>query len=71
MGAIHHVPSASTVLWKSKNIWCTASVTSNDHIEICLSMEGVVVNRAVFAALEPASRYSVQLMHAYDPLRAA
>lgn len=54
-----------TLLWKRGPMRCTGLVLAADHIEINMSIGGVVFSHQVFAEYDVAARYAIDQMHAY------
>jgi len=54
-----------SVLWESGAITCMCLVLASDHIEISLTVNGVVIDREVFSDSESASQHAIDRMHAY------
>jgi hypothetical protein len=59
------VVKTGSVLWESGAITCICLVLANDHIEIRLTVNGVVIDREVFSDAESASQHAIDQMHAY------
>ena len=53
------------MLWESGAITCICLVLAIDHIEITLTVNGVVIDREVFSDAESASQHAIDQMHAY------
>ena len=53
------------VLWKKRRIVCTCLIAAPDDIEIALVAGGVVVQSGRFNNADKASRFAIDLMHAY------
>jgi hypothetical protein len=59
------VVKTGSVLWESGAITCICLVHAIDHIEIRLTVNGVVIDREVFSDAESASQHAIDQMHAY------
>jgi hypothetical protein len=59
------VVKTGSVLWESGAITCICLVLAIDHIEITLTVNGVVIDREVFSDGESASQHAIEQMHAY------
>jgi hypothetical protein len=54
------------VVWEKRNLRCTCLRVSPNHIEMCLTVGSVVVERQVFQDASAASAFALDKMHAYD-----
>jgi hypothetical protein len=59
------VVKTGCVLWESGAITCVCLVLAIDHIEISLTVNGVVIDCEVFSDAESASQHAIDQMHAY------
>ena len=59
------VVKTGSVLWESGAVTCICLVLATDHIEISLTVNGVVIDREVFSDAESASQHAIDQMHAY------
>ena len=56
------------VLWEKGPVCCTRlAVVTPDEIEITLSVNGVCIERRVFADANAAAAYALDKMRAYNP----
>ena len=53
------------VLWRIGNATCTCLTFALDHIEITLTVDGVVAQSGWFDRHEEASRFAIDMRHAY------
>ena len=56
---------AGIVLWRIGNATCTCLTVALDHIEITLTVDGVVAQSGWFDRHEEASRFAIDMRHAY------
>lgn len=56
------------VVWEKRNLRCTCLSVSPNHIEICLILDSLVVERQVFQDAGAAAAFALDKMHAYDGL---
>ena len=56
---------AGIVLWQVGNATCTCLTVALDHIEITLTVDGVVAQSGWFDRHEDASRFAIDMRHAY------
>ena len=53
------------VLWQVGSATCTCLTVALDHIEITLTVDGVVAQSGWFDRHEDASRFAIDMRHAY------
>ena len=56
---------AGIVLWQVGSATCTCLTVALDHIEITLTVDGVVAQSGWFDRHEDASRFAIDMRHAY------
>jgi len=62
----HSAIRKPTLLWETRGIRCSCLIVAIDHIEISMTLDGVLLHLEVFADQEPATQYAIDKMHAYD-----
>jgi hypothetical protein len=53
------------VLWKAGNVTCSCLTVALDHIEIVVTVDGVVAQSGWFDHHEEASRFAIEMRRAY------
>jgi hypothetical protein len=57
------VSAIETVLWQQHGVTCTSLVVNRDHIEITISVNDELVDRAIFSDAYEAARRAIEMMH--------
>jgi hypothetical protein len=58
----------TTVLWSHRGVTCTSLVFDRHHIEIKLTVNGVLTDRVIFSNAETAARCAIEMLHDHFPL---
>jgi hypothetical protein len=64
---VPHTNAIETVLWQHGHVTCTSRVVARDHIEIRLTVNGIVADRVIFSDPDAAARLAIEMLHDHAP----